>query len=96
MNRDVFSKHYEDVKRIVLEEAANNGFTQMTGEIKPSQYNGWKGQIYFSLVTPNGTDQLFVEFEPQGDLESVYVNGAGTRTNGDSAAQAIQARLGKL
>lgn len=93
VKQDVFAAKYEAIKRIVLEEAANNGFGQLTSEVKPSEFNGWKGKLYFALVTPNGTDQLFVEFQRQGDSVSVYTHGAGTRANPDSAARAIEARL---
>lgn len=93
VKRDVFATKYESIKTVVLEEAASNGFSQLTSEVKPSQFNGWTGQLYFALKTPNGTDQLFVEFKPQGDNVSVWAHGAGTRANPDSAAKAIEARL---
>lgn len=83
---------YDKIKKIVLEEAANNGFSQLTSEIKPSEFNEWKGKLYFALKTPNGTDQLFVEF----DRDSVYMHGAGTRSNPDSAIKGIRARIDKL
>lgn len=91
-----FSTNYERIKAIVLEEAANNGFSQLTSEIKPSEFNEWKGQLYFALKTPLGTDQLFVEFKKAGDSVSVYAHGAGVRSNPDSAAKAIVARLSRL
>ncbi len=96
VKQDVFAANYEAIKRIVLEEAANNGFGQLTSEVKPSTFNRWKGQLCFALVTPNGTDQLFVEFQRQGDSVSVYTHGGGTRANPDSAAKAIEARLRQL
>lgn len=90
------SANYTSVKQIVVEEAANNGFSQLTSEVRPSEFNGWKGQLYFALVTPNGTDQLFVEFLRQGEGVSVHMHGAGTRANPDSASKAIAARLRQL
>ena len=90
-----FSANYIRIKKIVIEEAANNGFRELTSEIKPSQFNDWNGQLFFSLVTPNGTDQLFVEFEKKVNGISVWIHGAGTRSNPKSAAKAIQARLKK-
>jgi len=83
---------YDAIKKIVIEEAANNGFSQLTSEIKPSEYNEWQGKLFFALKTPNGTDQLFVEFN--GD--SVYMHGAGTRSNPQSAIKAMRARIDKL
>lgn len=91
--QDEFVRNYPLIKSIAIEEAANNGFGALTSEVKPSKYNNWKGQLYFSLVTPNGTDQLFVKFERKGDSVGIWVHGAGTRGNADSAAQAISARI---
>ncbi|KAF0221284.1 MAG: hypothetical protein FD174_422 [Geobacteraceae bacterium] len=92
LKTDLVKNKYEIIKKIVLEEAANNGFSQLTSEIKPSQYNDWKGKLYFALMTPNGTDQLFIEF----NKDSVYMHGAGTRTNPDSAIKAIRAKIDQL
>ena len=94
--QDEFIRNYPRIKSIVIEEAANNGFGTLTSEVKPSEFNDWKGQLFFSLVTPNGTDQLFVEFERKADGVGIWVHGAGTRGNPDSAAKAISARLSKL
>lgn len=93
---ETITANYSQIKQIVVEEAANNGFKELTSEIKPSEYNDWKGQLFFQLKTANGTDQLFVEFKKMGTGVSVYVHGAGTRSNPDSAAKAIQARLSQL
>lgn len=90
-----FSANYLRIKKIVIEEAANNGFRELTSEIRPSQFNDWNGQLFFSLVTPNGTDQLFVEFEKKNNGINVWIHGAGTRSNPNSAAKAIQASLKK-
>lgn len=89
-------RNYPQVKQIVIEEAANNGFGTLTSEVKPSEFNNWEGELFFQLKTANGTDQLFVTFRnlPQG--VDIWVHGAGTRSNPDSAAKAIAARLTKL
>jgi hypothetical protein len=87
---------YESIKKIVVEEAANNGFRELTSEVKPSEFNNWKGQLFFSLKTPNGTDQLFVEFERQASGVVMKMHGAGTRSNPDSAIKAISARVKPL
>lgn len=96
LSESTFSSQYDKIKAIVADEASKNGFGQLTSEVKPSEFNGWKGQMYFSLQTPNGTDQLFVEFARQGFNVSVYMHGAGTRANPDSATKAIATRLRQL
>mgnify|MGYP001588631348 FL=1 len=96
MKENTFASKYSSIRKIVIEEAANNGFSTLTSEVKPSQFNGWKGQLFFQLVTPNGTDQLFVEFEKKNEGVSVWAHGAGTRGNASSAAKSITARLSQL
>ncbi len=96
MKNDTFASKYSSIRQIVIEEAANNGFSTLTSEVKPSQFNGWEGQLFFQLVTPNGTDQLFVEFEKKNEGVSVWAHGAGTRGNASSAAKSISARLSQL
>lgn|GEM_PF-1217510 len=96
LKEDVFATKYSTIKQIVVEEAANNGFSDLTSEVKPSQYNDWKGSLFFQLKTANGTDQLFVDFQKEADGVSVRVHGAGTRGNANSAAKAIAARLSQL
>lgn len=96
MKEDTFASKYSSIKQIVIKEAANNGFSTLTSEIKPSQYNGWEGRLFFQLVTPNGTDQLFEDFKKKAEGVSVLAHGAGTRGNASSAAKAIAARLSQL
>ncbi len=96
MKENTFASKYSSIKQIVIEEAANNGFGTLTSEVKPSQYNDWKGRLFFQLVTANGTDQLFVDFEKKAEGISVRTHGAGTRGNASSATKAIAARLGQL
>lgn len=96
IKEDTFTGKYSSIRQIVIEEAANNGFSTLTSEVKPSQFNGWKGRLFFQLVTPEGTDQLFVDFEKKTEGVSVWVHGAGTRGNANSAAKAIAARLSQL
>lgn len=96
VKRDSFNRNYNEIKAIAVQEAANNGFGTLTSEVKPSEYNDWTGRLFFQLKTANGTDQLFVEFRSQDDAVNVWVHGAGTRSNPDSASKAIQARVGKL
>lgn len=93
VTQDEFVKNYPRIKSIVTEEAANNGFGILTSEVKPSEYNDWKGQLFYQLETANGTDQLFVEFDKTANDMNVWVHGAGTRGNANSAAKAISARL---
>ncbi len=96
INSDTFSNKYSTIKQVVVQEAANNGFSELTAEIKPSEFNDWKGSLFFQLKTGNGTDQLFVEFAKANGGISVYTHGAGTRANANSAAKAIKARLSQL
>lgn len=94
--REYFQENYPQIKSIIVEEAANNGFGALTSEVKPSEFNEWTGKLFFQLKTANGTDQLFVEFSKDPNGVNVYVHGAGTRSNPDSAAKAIQARLSRM
>jgi hypothetical protein len=96
IKEDTFEAKYPAIKQIVTEEAANNGFGELTSEIKPSQYNNWKGRFFFQLKTVNGTDQLFVDFKKEPDGISVWVHGAGTRGDANGASKAIAARLSQL
>lgn len=91
-----FERNYSQIKKIAIEEAANNGFGTLTSEVKPSKFNNWEGELFFQLKTANGTDQLFVTFRNKPDGVDIWVHGAGTRSNPDSAAKAISARLVKL
>jgi hypothetical protein len=96
IKEDTFQAKYATIKQIVVEEAANNGFSTLTSEVKPSQYNDWKGRLFFQLKTAGGTDQLFVDFKKMPEGISVYAHGAGIRGNANSACKAISARLGQL
>ena len=89
-------KNYPQIKQIVIEEAANNGFGTLTSEVKPSEFNNWEGELFFQLKTANGIDQLFVTFRNRPQGVDIWVHGAGTRSNPDSAAKAISARLAKM
>lgn len=83
---------YDTLKAIVIEEANNNGFSQLTSEIKPSKYNEQRGRLFFSLKTPFGTDQLIVDF----DNGNISMSGAGLRSNPESAIKAITFRIKEL
>ena len=95
LDKNVTFEQYNKIKQIIVEEAGSNGFGTLTSEVKPSEHNNWKGQLYFKLVTPNGTDQLFAELSKREGNILVYIHGAGTRANPDSAAKAIRARMEK-
>ena len=95
LDKSVTFDQYDKIKRIVVEEAANNGFSTLTSEVKPSEHNGWKGQLYFKLVTPAGTDQLYAEMSKRDGHIMLYIHGGGTRANPDRAIKAIRARLEK-
>lgn len=86
------SSNYEKIRKIVIEEARNNGFSNLTSEIKPTKYNDYKGKLYFLLKTNRGQDQLVVDF----DKDTIMMQGAGTRSNPDSAIKAIKDRIRNL
>jgi len=91
-----FETHYGEIKAIVIRDAADNGYSNLTSYVKPSQYNGWKGNMYFAVKTGYGTDQLEVEFSRDGDYEYVYINGGGVEGNPNSAAKEILADIRAL
>lgn len=95
LNEKVSFDRYDEIKHIVVEGAKLNGFSELTSEIKPSKYNNWEGQLYFKLVTPNGTDQFYAEFEKRNGKILVYMHGAGTRANPNSAIKTIRDGLDK-
>ena len=95
LNQDVSFEQYDKIKHIVIEEAASNGYSKLMSEVKPSEYNNWKGELYFKTETIYGTDQLTVEFNKVGEGISVYIHGAGIRGNAESATKAILGRLDK-
>ena len=91
---DLFDDNqYETIRKIVIEEAASNGFSRLTSELKPSKYNNWKGELYFKTETIYGVDQLTVEFKKVEEGICVYIHGAGIKANAESAEKAITARL---
>jgi len=93
LNENVSFNKYEEIKKIVINQAKSNGFSELTSEVKPSKYNNWDGQLYFKVVTPSGTDQLYVEFSKKDSRIMLYMHGGGTRANPNSAIKSIQGRL---
>jgi hypothetical protein len=95
---DVVESQYDAIRAIIVEEAANNGYgAAPTSEIKPSQYNNYKGKIYYALKTGAGTDQFTVELKPSDDGKvSVYMNGGGTKGDPRAAMKAITDRLAQF
>lgn len=92
IKQELVLNQYDTLKKIVVEEANNNGFNQLTSEIKPSKYNDQRGRLFFSLKTPFGTDQLIVDF----DNGNISMSGAGLRSNPESAIKAITYRIKEL
>jgi hypothetical protein len=96
LNNDVTFEQYDQIRLIVVEEAAKNGFSELASEVVPSKHNDWNGQLYFKLKTGRGTDQLSIEFSRNGKGQmSLYMHGAGYKSNPDSAIKSIQERLNK-
>lgn len=96
IKQDLVISRYDQIKAIAIEEAARNGFSEIASEVRPSEYNNWRGRLFFQLKTPHGTDQLFVEFRPADGATEIYIHGAGLRSNPNSAAKAIASRLRNL
>ena len=96
MDPSKFAAKYPAIRQVVIEEAANNGFGTLASEVKPSEFNDLKGQLFFQLRTANGIDQLWVEFVKRPEGVAVWTHGAGTRGNANSAVKAITARLNAL
>jgi len=96
MKANTFVANYPKIKKIIVEEAANNGFGALTSEVKPSEYNNFEGRLFFQLKTTNGMDQLFADFKRTENGVNIWIHGGGTRANPDSAAKAIEARLKHL
>ena len=96
---DQFMKKYELIRKVVQEEAVNNGWNQLNeqnSEVKPSPYNNWEGEILYRLKTVHGIDTLRVQFQKRGKEIRVYMLGTGMQANGESAVKAIVSKLQQL
>ncbi|MBI4635625.1 MAG: hypothetical protein HY727_04685 [Candidatus Rokubacteria bacterium] len=80
----------------MIEAAALHGFPNFTSESRPSDLNGWKGDLYFSRETRAGVEQLFVEFAPSGDVVAVGLFAVASGSTSDQVIRAITDRLGGL
>jgi hypothetical protein len=96
LREDLILNEYAKIRRIVIEEAANNGFPTLKSEIKPLEINEWKGKLYFTEKTAAGWDNLTVKFKRKGDTFVIDMVGAATVANPKGAVQAIKARLSEL
>lgn len=96
VRQDTFDKRYDTIKQIVLEEAANHGYSQLTSEVKPSKFTTGKARLYFAVKTGAGTDTFTVEFRPAASGVEVYMHGGGTKADAKGAIRAIAARLQEL
>ena len=96
LREDLVLNEYVKIRRIIIEEAANNGFPTIRSEVKPLEINGWKGKLYFTLKTEAGWDNLTVNIKRKGDNFVIDMVGAATVANVKGAVQAIKARLSEL
>ena len=96
LREDLVMNKYDVIRKIVIEEAANNGFPTLRSEIKPLEINNWKGKLYFTFKTSAGWDNLTVKIKREGDNFVVDMVGAATKANPKGAIAAIKARLGEL
>jgi hypothetical protein len=96
LREDLILNEYVTIRRIVIEEAANNGFPTLRSEVKPLEINKWKGKLYFTVKTRAGWDNLTVKIKRKGDNFVVEMVGAATVANPKGAIKAIEARLSEL
>jgi len=96
LREDLVLNEYVQIRKIIIEEAANNGFPTLKSEVKPLEINGWKGKLYFTLKTEAGWDNLTVNIKRKGDNFVIDMVGAATVANVKGAVKAIKDRLGEL
>jgi hypothetical protein len=96
LREDLILNEYAKIRRIIIEEATNNGFPAVRSEVKPLEINGWKGKLYFTLKTEFGWDNLTVNIKRKGDSFAIDMVGAGHVANAKGAIEAIKARLSEL
>ncbi len=96
LREDLVMNDYVKIRRIIIEEAANNGFPTLRSEVKPLEINEWKGKLYFTVKTEAGWDNLTVNIKRKGDNFVIDMIGAATVANPKGAVQAIKARLSEL
>jgi len=91
LDQAVVVNNYDKLRSIIVEEATNNGFSNLT-EVKPSQYNNWEGKL--SFVTHS--DKFMAEIIRDGNKYSLYMHGGTTTANVDGAIRAITQRVAEL
>lgn len=96
LKEDLILNEYAKIRRIIIEEAANNGFPTLRSEVKPLETNGWKGKLYFTVKTEAGWDNLTVNIKRKGDNFVIDMVGAATVANPKGAVEAIKGKLGEL
>jgi hypothetical protein len=96
LKEDLILNEYIKIRRIIIEEAANNGFPTLKSEVKPLEINEWKGKLLFTEKTASGWDNLTVKIQRKGDNFVIDMVGAATVANPKGAVQAIKTRLGEL
>ena len=96
LREDLILNEYVKIRRIIIEEAANNGFPTLKSEVKPLEINRWEGKLYFTLKTQAGWDNLTAKIKRKGDKFEIELIGAATVANPKGAVEAIKARLSEL
>lgn len=96
ISEDVLATKYTSIRSIVIEEAARNGYSNLTSEVIPTAANNWKGTLYFTTKTTHGTDNLEVEFQNRGGNHRIWIHGAGAVADADGAADGMRARINAL
>jgi hypothetical protein len=96
LREDLILNEYVKIRRIIIEEAAKNGFPTLKSEVKPLEINGWEGKLYFTVKTDAGWDNLTVKFKRKGDKFELDLIAAATVANSKGAVEAIKTRLNEL
>ena len=91
LKQNLVVNNYDAIRTIVIEEAKNNGFSNLT-EVKPSKYNDYEGKLNF--ITD--ADIFKVEIKKDGENFSLYMHGGATSGNLDGAIKAITARVSEI
>ena len=96
MQNNLAITEFDTIKKIVLEEAQNNGVTDMNGQfdpprfVKPSKFNNWKGEIVYTAF--QGPPKLEVKFDKNVICFREY-NTITRAAGAKNAIAAIQDRL---
>lgn len=84
--------YHDKIKRIAIEEAANNGFEGVGLYVKPTKRNNWTGELKLVHKRSADTDWLSLEFEKN----MICFRGIALEAKTKEAVSAIKDRLSHL